>query len=262
MWYQSRTSNPSSSYFFSCRTLPSRAANLSPQETIGDSSGTFKVEPSSPYHINNSDHPGLVIVPKPLNGDNYDMWRRFMTVSLNAKNKLGFVDGTLKKLSSKSDPDEHAMWMRSNDMVFSWIVNTLDPEITDSVIYCTTAGEIWEDLHEQFSQTHSHRNKLMQFLMGLNESYIVVRGPILLMNPLLSVMQAYASISQEEKQHTLGASRALLEPPILLSWLLELDALIRIDPPTTRIVALTCQTKTIPRPLTVMSTACEGFSVA
>ncbi|CAL8150564.1 unnamed protein product [Prunus armeniaca] len=225
---------------------------------MSDSSGTFKVEPSSPYYINNSDHPGLVIVPKPLNGDNYATWRRFMTISLNAKNKLGFVDGTLKKPSSESTPDEHAVWMRCNDMVFSWIVNTLDPEISDSVIYCTTAREIWEDLRERFSQsnaprifqlqretsyltqdqlsvaayytklkglwdelasytdsstctcaTHGDLNKLMQFLMGLNESYSAVRGQILLMNPLPSVRQAYASISQEEKQRTLGASRAV-----------------------------------------------------
>ncbi|KAI5342531.1 hypothetical protein L3X38_010406 [Prunus dulcis] len=108
---------------------------------MGDSSGTFKVEPSSPYYINNSDHPGLIIVPKPLNGDNYATWRRFMTVSLNAKNKLGFVDGTLKKPSLESNPDEHAVWMCCNDMVFSW-VNTLDLEISDSIIYCTTAREI------------------------------------------------------------------------------------------------------------------------
>ncbi|KAI5345032.1 hypothetical protein L3X38_012909 [Prunus dulcis] len=202
---------------------------------MGDSSSTFKVEPSSPYYINNSDHPGLVIVPKPLNGDNYAMWHRFMTISLNAKNKLGFVDGTLKKPSSESNPDEHAVWLRCNDMVFSWIVNTLDPEISYSVIYCTTAHEIWEDLRERFSQSNAPRifqlqpetsyltqdqlsvatyytklkglwdelasctysftctcaahgdcNKLMQFLMGLNESYSAVRCQILLMNPLQS----------------------------------------------------------------------------
>ncbi|CAL8088730.1 unnamed protein product [Prunus armeniaca] len=49
----------------------------------------------------------------------------------------------------------------------------------------------------------------------------------------------------------------LLEPPILLPWLLELDALIRIDPPTARIVALTCQTKTFPKPPTVMTVALD-----
>ncbi|CAL2229833.1 unnamed protein product [Prunus armeniaca] len=49
----------------------------------------------------------------------------------------------------------------------------------------------------------------------------------------------------------------LLERPILLPWLLELDALIRIDPPAARIVALTCQTKTFPKPPTVMTAALD-----
>ena len=177
-----------------------------------------------------------------------------MTIALNAKNKLGFVNGDLKSPSA-DDPDEYATWSRCNDMVHSWIVNTIAPEISDSVIYYATAREVWEDLRERFSQSNaprifeiqreiayhrqdqlsvpayytklkslwdelsSHtdassctcgaqhdRQNLMQFLMGLNESYSAVRGQILLMNPLPSVRQAYASVCQEEKQRHLSAT--------------------------------------------------------
>ena len=51
----------------------------------------------------------------------------------------------------------------------------------------------------------------MQFLMGLNESYSVVRGQLLLMNPLPDVSQAYSSIIQEEKQQNLGTRRETIE---------------------------------------------------
>nr|XP_011459844.1 PREDICTED: uncharacterized protein LOC105350127 [Fragaria vesca subsp. vesca] len=47
----------------------------------------------------------------------------------------------------------------------------------------------------------------MQFLMGLNETYGAIRGQILLMNPLPTVRQAYAAVSQEEKQRLLSASQ-------------------------------------------------------
>ena len=212
---------------------------------------------SNPFFIHHSDHPCLVLVTKPLVGDNYATWKRAMTVTLNAKNKLGFVDGSVNPPSPKTNPNDHAAWSRCNDMVHSWIVNTLAADISDSVIYYTTAREIWEDLRERFSQSNAprifqiqreiayltqdqlsvsayytklkslwdelasytdgltctcgaqqDRQKLMQFLMGLNESYSIVRGQILLMNPLPSVRQAYSSICQEEKQRTLGASRS------------------------------------------------------
>ncbi|XP_019258158.1 PREDICTED: uncharacterized protein LOC109236429 [Nicotiana attenuata] len=41
---------------------------------------------------------------------------------------------------------------------------------------------------------------LIQFLMGLNEVYTVVRGSILMMNPLPSIAQAFSILIQEEKQ--------------------------------------------------------------
>lgn len=44
------------------------------------------------------------------------------------------------------------------------------------------------------------RKQLVQFLMGLHESYSAARGQILMMNPLPTVSHAYSLIKQEEKQ--------------------------------------------------------------
>jgi hypothetical protein len=62
----------------------------------------------NPFFLYHSDHPGLVLVSKPLNGDNYSTWCRSITISLNAKSKLGFIDGTIAMTSAKSQPDAHA----------------------------------------------------------------------------------------------------------------------------------------------------------
>ncbi|RVW56241.1 Retrovirus-related Pol polyprotein from transposon RE1 [Vitis vinifera] len=179
-----------------------------------------KVDLSNPYFTHHSDHPGLVLISKSLNGDNYSAWKRAMILALNSKNKLGFVNGSIKAPSEEIDPEGYATWSRCNDMVHSWIVNTLNPEIADSVIYYSTAHEVWEDLclwdelasyNAAAHGAQQDQQKLMQFLMGLNESYSVIRGQILLMNPLPSVRQAYSSISQEEKQRLLTSTNAAAE---------------------------------------------------
>ncbi|WJZ83054.1 hypothetical protein VitviT2T_002766 [Vitis vinifera] len=216
-----------------------------------------KADLSNPYFTHHSDHPGLVLISKSFSGDNYSAWKRAMILALNSKNKLGFVNGSIKAPSEEIDLEGYATWSRCNDMVHSWIVNTLNPEIADSVIYYSTAHEVWEDLCEQFFQSNAPRifeiqryiaclrqeqlsvyayytklkglwdelasynaaahgaqqdqQKLMQFLMGLNESFSAICGQILRMNPLISVCQAYSSISQEEKQRLLTSTNAAAE---------------------------------------------------
>ncbi|XP_029127717.1 uncharacterized protein LOC109800316 [Cajanus cajan] len=92
-----------------------------------------KSDPS--YSLYHSDHPGMVLVSKPLNGDNYSTWRRAITISLNAKSKFGFVDGTLKASSAETKLEDYPTWKKCNDMVFSWILNSLAPDIADNIIF-------------------------------------------------------------------------------------------------------------------------------
>ncbi|CAI9775685.1 unnamed protein product [Fraxinus pennsylvanica] len=56
-------------------------------------------------------------------------------------------------------------------------------------------------------EAQAYQQKLMQFLMGLNETYSAIRGQILLMNPFPSIRQAYYLVSQEEKKRLLSATQ-------------------------------------------------------
>lgn len=53
-------------------------------------------------------------------------------------------------------------------------------------------------------------NKVMQFLMGLNNIYLAIRGQILLLWPLSSIGKSYAMILQEEKQRNIIISREVM----------------------------------------------------
>ena len=60
--------------------------------TNADSSG-------DPYYLFGSDHPGMQLTNKPFNGMNYPNWSKSTRMALEAKSKLGFVDGSLDKLA-------------------------------------------------------------------------------------------------------------------------------------------------------------------
>ncbi|KAG6488035.1 hypothetical protein ZIOFF_056793 [Zingiber officinale] len=64
----------------------------------------------------------MILVSKSLDGDNYSTWRRAMTISLNAKFKFCFVDGTLEAPSAQNKPEDYATWKKCNDMAYSSII--------------------------------------------------------------------------------------------------------------------------------------------
>ena len=94
---------------------------------------TLEMDSSNPFFLHHGDSPGAMIVSKPLNGENYNSWKRVMMMALSAKNKLSFVNGTLPKPSDLYDSQGLA-WARCNNMVLSWMLNAVSTEIANSII--------------------------------------------------------------------------------------------------------------------------------
>ncbi|KAM2220643.1 hypothetical protein ACFX1S_019828 [Malus domestica] len=86
-------------------------------------------------------------------------------------------------------------------------------------VYYTKLKALWDELtsyHEPPTCTcgglkkineRDEKERVMQFLMGLNESYVAVRGQILLMQPLPDTRKAYSLVLQQEKQVEVSLTR-------------------------------------------------------
>ncbi|XP_057982224.1 uncharacterized protein LOC131167438 [Malania oleifera] len=74
-------------------------------------------------------------------------------MALNAKNKFGFVNGTLPKPTSSST--ETQLWECYSDMILSWILNSIDKFIVHNLIYHECPRDIWLDLEDRFSQSNN-----------------------------------------------------------------------------------------------------------
>ena len=63
---------------------------------------TLMIEPHSPYYLHPSEGPGMLITAEVFDGKNYELWENAVRIAVKAKNRLGFIDGTLRNLKSKT----------------------------------------------------------------------------------------------------------------------------------------------------------------
>nr|XP_009775954.1 PREDICTED: uncharacterized protein LOC104225791 [Nicotiana sylvestris] len=225
--------------------------------TFNNPQTDFVLPLSHPFYLHPSDNPGTILVTKQFNGDCFGAWRRGIIIVLGAKKKLGFINGSYVQPSPGSPLFEH--WEQCNNMILTWILNSLDPDISQSVIYSKSAKSLWDEVNQRYGQANGAKmyevqkdlstisqgssdvgsyftrvkrlwnemesldidsfcvcdckcggkhkiikkmknQKLMQFLMGLNEVFNNARGNILMMQPLPEVSNVYSLVVQDEKQ--------------------------------------------------------------
>ncbi|XP_030477949.1 uncharacterized protein LOC115694988 [Cannabis sativa] len=116
----------------------------------------------SPYYLSTAYHPGLALVTPILTDRNFQPWTRDFKLSIGARNKTSFIDGTLPK----PPPDDalYSSWIHCNQMVQSWILHSVSSEIKSSIMYLDTAAEMWTELNNRFNEGNGPR------IFELNES--------------------------------------------------------------------------------------------
>ena len=122
-------------------------------------------DPRSPFFLHHGESPSAILVTQLLTEDNYPNWARAMLMALDAKSKLCFVDGSVTA-SMAVTPLEKIAWSKNNSMISSWILNSVSPHITASVIYRTSAMEVWNSLRNHFSQANGPRISQLQKLIS------------------------------------------------------------------------------------------------
>jgi hypothetical protein len=135
-----------------------------------------------PYYVHSSENSSTVSVTPQLTGDNYHSWSMKMRRALAMKNKYKFVDG------SKPIPDENDLnrlaWERCNNLVHTWIINSISPSIAHSVVFIENAIDMWNDLKDRFmrgdrirvAQLHQEIANLKQGELNITDYFTKLRG--------------------------------------------------------------------------------------
>ena len=108
-----------------------------------------------PLFLHQNDHHGSILFSKKLLGSkNYSSWRRSMMIALNAKNKLKIITNEYPEPDVNSSL--RALWERNNDMIISWILNTVTDQISNNLSFVHSVSTLWHELQEHYSQLDGH----------------------------------------------------------------------------------------------------------
>ncbi|KAF7807023.1 uncharacterized protein G2W53_039184 [Senna tora] len=99
------------------------------------------------WTLTNADQPRVPLVTSPLVGANYIAWSIAFRTALEAKQKIAFIDGTIKK---PTDSETFQRWKPIDSMVKSWLTSSISKEISESLIHCDNALALWKELEERF----------------------------------------------------------------------------------------------------------------
>ncbi|GJT74729.1 ribonuclease H-like domain-containing protein [Tanacetum coccineum] len=128
-----------------------------------------KLDISDPLHLHPNDSTALTVVSIKLKGtENYQVWSCTMLLTLEGKNKTGFIDGSCKR--SNTDEVLGRQLDRVNAVVLGWILNSISEKLF------------------------------------LDDSYMLIRSCILSREVLPDVRSAYATISSGESHRVDSSS--------------------------------------------------------
>ncbi|CAM8880974.1 unnamed protein product [Rhodiola kirilowii] len=225
------------------------------------------------YSFNNNEITGSSIVSEVLVGrENFITWSKSMEIALSVRSKLEFVLG---KHPKPSDPALHSKWKRCNDVILTWLLNSVSKKIVNHILHAKDVAHAWRILHIRYAGSNVSRkfylkkevsnikqgdmdvagffeklnaywkeldamsklvgcdedsecsncrisvkekeeDRVIEFLMGLNEDYAHTRTHILALRELPSLDVVYDMVHNAESQQKVTKS-VLVEASALYS---------------------------------------------
>ncbi|GKA55205.1 ribonuclease H-like domain-containing protein, partial [Tanacetum coccineum] len=111
------------------------------------------LDAGNPLHLQTNDNNSGSLVNIKLTGSkNYRVWHTAMKIALQARNKMGFVDGTCVKYAYASSVPLSNQWERCNAVVLSWLLSSISEGLYLSQFYSENAAEVWKELKDTYDK--------------------------------------------------------------------------------------------------------------
>ena len=95
----------------------------------------------------------ILITSHKLNGHNYLQWSQSVMMFVCGKGRDDFLTGATA--APKQDDPNFRTWNAANNMVMSWLINSMNNEIGENFLLYSTAKEIWDAAKETYSSSEN-----------------------------------------------------------------------------------------------------------
>ncbi|RVW92035.1 Retrovirus-related Pol polyprotein from transposon RE1 [Vitis vinifera] len=201
-------------------------------------------------NLGGSDSSPILITGHKLNGHNYLQWSQSVLLFICGKGKDEYLTGEAA-MPETTEPG-FRKWKIENNMIMSWLINSMNNDIGENFLLFGTAKDIWDATKETYSssentselfqvesalhdfrqgehniQANVEQKRLFKFFLGLNRELDDVRGRIMGIKPLPSLREAFSEVRREEsrKKVMMGSkeqpAQHWMPLPLLLGDLLE-----------------------------------------
>ena len=165
--------------FFSCSTSPntmSEISNETSQNTcthnpISDATRTFVSDNTSVIASSKiggsstKSHPVQITTIR-LNGDNFLRWSQAVRMYIRGRGKMGYLTG--EKKPPAEDDAAYVTWDAENSMVMTWLVNSMEEDISSNYMCYPTAKELWDNVNQMYSDL-GNQSQIFELTLKLGD---------------------------------------------------------------------------------------------
>ena len=101
-----------------------------------------------------------------LNGDNFIRWSQSVRMYICGQGKIGYV--TRDKKAPTVDDPLYATLDAENSMVMTWLVNSMDEDISANYMCYSTAKELWDNVNQMYSDL-GYQSQVFELTLKLGE---------------------------------------------------------------------------------------------
>lgn len=101
-----------------------------------------------------------------LNGDNFLRWSQSVWMYICGQGKISYITGD-KKAPVVDDP-LFVTWDTENSMVMTWLVNSMEEDISSNYICYPTAKELWDNVSQMYFDL-GNQSQVFELTLKLGE---------------------------------------------------------------------------------------------